>query len=182
MERAFNICFSPQFCVFAAAVLFLVPLPWVIGWFAAVVIHEVFHCIALFLCGKTVYGICVGIDGAKIFAEDLNWGQTVLCALAGPAGGLMLILAVEVFPQLAVCGLLQSVYNLVPVFPLDGGRAFQGAMHLLFQEEIAGKLCTVVEILTCLCVLAVGVTCTWIWNLGFLPFILVVAFVLRVRK
>ena len=182
MGQGFNIRCSPQFCVFAATMLFLVPLPWVIGWLVAVMIHESFHCIALLLCGKTVYGICVGIDGAKILAEDLNWGQTVFCALAGPVGGLMLILVAGIFPHLAVCGLLQSVYNLIPVFPLDGGRAFQAVMHLLFREEVAEKLCTGAKILTCLCVLAVGLSSIWIWHLGFLPFVLAVAFVLRVRK
>ena len=182
MEREFNICFSPQFCVLTAAMLFLVPLPWMIGWFSAVVIHEAFHCIALLLCGKTIYQICVGIDGARIIAEDLSWGQTIFCALAGPMGGLMLILAVEAFPQLAVCGLLQSVYNLLPVFPLDGGRAFQAGMCLLFREEIAGKMCNGAKILTCLCALTAGVFCMWKWHLGVLPFILAIAFVLRVRK
>ena len=162
--------------------LFLVPLPWMIGWLGAVMIHEAFHCIALFLCGKTIYQIRVEIDGARIVAEDLNCGQTVLCALAGPAGGLMLISVVEVFPRLAVCGFLQSAYNLLPVFPLDGGRAFHAVMHLLFRGEIAEKLCSGAAILTCMCVLAVGISCAWIWHLGLFPLVLAIVFVLRVRK
>ncbi len=182
MERAFNICFSPQFCVFAATMLFLVPLPWMIAWIVAVVVHEAFHCIALILCGKRIYQICVRLDGARIVAENLNCGQTVLCALAGPAGGLMLISVVGVFPHLAVCGFLQSAYNLLPVFPLDGGRAFHAVMHLLFRGEIAEKLCSGAAILTCMCVLAVGISCAWIWHLGLFPLVLAIVFVLRVRK
>lgn len=182
MERAFRVYCTPQFCIFLAAMLFLTPLPWMIGWFAAVAIHEAFHCIALWVCGKKIYEICVGLDGARIAAEDLNWGETVFCALAGPVGGLLLVGVVKSFPQLAVCGLLQSVYNLLPVLPLDGGRAFQGSMHLLFREERAEKLCFCAEILTCLSVLTAGILCLWVWHLGFFPFILTVILVIKLKN
>lgn len=182
MERAFNIHVSPRFCVLTATMLFFAPLLWVIAWLAAVVIHEAFHCIALRLCGKKIYQIRVGIDGARIIAEDLNRGETIFCTLAGPFGGLMLLFAAEIFPHLAVCGLLQSVYNLLPIFPFDGGRAFLAAMQLLFREELAAKLCAGAEILTCFFLLVTGAFCIWIWDLGLIPFILAAIWVIKVMK
>ena len=182
MERAPRVHCTPQFCIFLAAMLFLVPLPWIIGWFTAVAIHEAFHCIALWVCGKKIYEIYVELDGAKILSEDLNWSETVFCALAGPIGGLMLGLTIDDFPQLALCGLLQSVYNLLPVLPLDGGRALQGIMHLLLREELAERLCICVEILTCLSVFTAGIICLWVWHLGFFPLILAVILVIKLKN
>ena len=48
--------------------------------------------------------------------------REAICALAGPLGSFSLLLISEYFPEAAVCGLIQGAYNLIPVYPLDGGR------------------------------------------------------------
>ena len=48
--------------------------------------------------------------------------REAICALAGPLGSFSLLLISEYFPEAAVCGLIQGAYNLIPIFPLDGGR------------------------------------------------------------
>ena len=182
MERDFIIDVSPQFCVFVAAMVLLLPLPWLVGLLLAAMVHETFHCLTLLACGRKIYHISVGVNGAKIYTDDLSWGETVVCSLAGPMGGFLLVKASKVFPQLAVCGLLQSVYNMLPVFPLDGGRALQGIAHLLLSDLWACRFCRGVEYLTLLLLISLGLLSAFVWHLGLLPLILALIFALRVGK
>jgi Zn-dependent protease len=48
--------------------------------------------------------------------------QEAFCALAGPMGSFLVLLMSEVLPEAALCGLFQGAYNLLPIYPLDGGR------------------------------------------------------------
>ena len=52
--------------------------------------------------------------------SELDAKGECLCALAGPLGSL--ILAFLPFSTLALCGLVQGLFNLLPIMPLDGGR------------------------------------------------------------
>ena len=55
-------------------------------------------------------------------------GAELICALAGPGGSLLLGLAP--IPELAVCGLIQGLFNLIPLMPMDGGRALGCLLEL----------------------------------------------------
>ena len=159
-KNKWKVHIAPQ-SLFAAAVLLLViPFDWLMAWLIAAGVHEVCHCLAVILCRKHVQGLLIGIDGARIQTEPLSYGQTVFCALAGPFGGFTLTVFTRQFPQLALCGLLQSTFNLIPVYPLDGGRALNAITHLIFPESVARKISkaasTVIMITMCLLCLLVS--------------------------
>ncbi len=103
--------------------LLTLPLDWVVAWVVAAFVHEAFHYGAVRLCNATVYEIRIGPFGAAMETEPMTGMAGFITALAGPAGGLALLLAARWLPRLAICGLMQSAFNLLPISPLDGSRA-----------------------------------------------------------
>lgn len=64
----------------------------------------------------------IGPFGALIETHGLSlWGECI-SALAGPLGSFILLSFAQFLPMSAVCGLIQGLFNLLPVYPLDGGR------------------------------------------------------------
>ena len=123
---------SSGFCLLWAACLLLLPLGWAVGAFVAAFIHECAHLAVIYLSGGQVYSVNLGGKGVVMETAPLTPGREALCALAGPLGSFSLLIISEYFPEAAVCGLIQGTYNLIPVFPLDGGRV----MRCMFPEKI----------------------------------------------
>lgn len=109
----------------AGVLLLTVPLPWLGAWFAAAAIHEAGHYLAVRLSGGQVYEFRITGAGAVLEAGGLTAWQSLLCILSGPAAGLLPLLVLHRFPRTAVCALVQTGCNLLPIMPLDGGRALQ---------------------------------------------------------
>lgn len=105
--------------------LLLMPFQWVAAMILAGTVHEMGHCIALYLLGEPILHIGIGPFGAKIETMPMNEGKTLLCALAGPLSGLILCLFWRWIPKTAFLALAQSIFNLLPVYPMDGGRALR---------------------------------------------------------
>ena len=112
----------------------------------------------------------------------LSYGKELFCALAGPLGSLSLILVGRLFPRIALCGAFHGLYNLLPLYPLDGGRALHCGVRLLLPPNTADKVCTVVEMLClgAICVTALyGTACL---HLGFLPLCFALVMLIKGKK
>ena len=120
-----NISADRGFFPVLALMLLLFPLRFLVGVLLAALIHELGHLLALKIAGGRVLSIRLRSFGARIEAAPMSPGRTALCALAGPAAGALTIFAWKSFPELALAGLVQTVFNLLPVYPLDGGRALR---------------------------------------------------------
>ena len=120
-----NISADRGFFPVLALMLLLFPLRFLVGVLLAALIHELGHLLALKIAGGRVLSIRLRSFGARIEAAPMSPGRTALCALAGPAAGALTIFAWKFFPELALAGLVQTVFNLLPVYPLDGGRALR---------------------------------------------------------
>lgn len=116
----------------------------------SILVHEFGHAWLARLWGLRVYGIQVGFLGG-VTRHDMTTPRRQLgISLAGPAAGLMLSLAFLVLAVVAPDGWLQwasalgwqlnlfwSLFNLLPIQPMDGGRALAAALQLTVGPVVA---------------------------------------------
>lgn len=142
---------SASLYIFAALMLLTLPLRWVLAIAGAAAIHELSHLVALYSFGVPVERLDLGIGGASLQTGAMHPGVEILCAGAGPMGGLLLLLFARWMPTLAVCCFVQSVFNLLPIYPLDGGRIMRCILRMAFPlrvSEIAEKALAVLAVCT----------------------------------
>lgn len=137
MARRVEVEITPGACISWALMLLILPLRWVLGVILAAAIHELWHYAAIRLCGGDVFGIRIRAGGAVMLTAPQTGGRELLCAAAGPFGSFSLLLAAKYLPVTAVCGLVQGMFNLLPLFPLDGGRILRGGIEILFPNDSA---------------------------------------------
>ena len=110
------------FWIVLGLMVLLFPFRFLAGVLLAAAVHELGHLSAIRLTGGRVRGIWLHSGGARIETAPMEPGQAILCALAGPGAGALTVFAWRWFPELAVAGLVQTIFNLIPIYPLDGGQ------------------------------------------------------------
>lgn len=177
-----RISVSPGFYFFLASLILLIPLRWLLAAAMSVAVHELCHIGAIWCFGYRVGSIHIGIGGARIEAPAMSLWQELLCALAGPLGGAVLLLLARWFPVLALCSGFHTMYNLLPVYPQDGGRALRCGARMILPEKWARFLCSVTEY-TCLAGIgALGFYGTFILKVGIFPLLFAILFLWRSIK
>ena len=121
-----------------AFLLLTMDVRWVMAAIFAGVVHEMGHCIALWLCDEPLLHIRIDIPGAVIRTGPMDDGQELLCALTGPVFGLLLLFFYRWIPRTAVIALGQSLFNLIPIYPLDGGRGLLALRNICCKEREKG--------------------------------------------
>lgn len=152
-----------------ALLLLILPLKWLLAVLSAAMIHELCHLAAVKLTGGYVHEICIGRGGASIKIGPMDSLKELICALAGPVGGLALLLLIRWIPRIAICAAIHSVYNLLPIYPLDGGRALRCAAAMHLRPEIGERICDMAEKLCKVALIGLAFYATFVLRLGFLP-------------
>jgi len=102
--------------------------------------HELCHLLALRLCRKEIYCIRVEVLGARICTAPLSERQECVCAVAGPAGNLLLTACFfYTNPSFAGLNLAMAVCNLMPLYPLDGGRLLRAFLMMKLPASVAAR-------------------------------------------
>ncbi len=132
-------------------------------FFASLLLHELAHSVVARRYGLPIGGITLFLFGgvAEMESEPRSPEVEFLVAIAGPIMSMALsvsflflswiaafvgemTIVASIFSYLATINLVLAIFNLVPAFPLDGGRIFRAYMwhrtgNLLSATETAAK-------------------------------------------
>ncbi len=173
MQGKSTVSIHADFCIFMALLLLIIPLKWGISWIFAAVVHELFHYIALRLSKVDVYAVQITAKGATMETSPFTGSSEVFCALAGPAGSLLLLSIGSYAPRVALCAFLQGAYNLLPIYPLDGGRALRWGLHRLFPIK-AEVILRIINVAAVSVLLALSIYAAICLGIGLLPLFMVI--------
>jgi len=140
--------------------------------YASIFVHELAHALSTKALGGRVEGIVIHLVGGLTYSRGLRrpWASVLMTA-AGPAAslGLGLVLWFVALPALEpaagepgiawrivfalmFANLLWGVFNILPIFPMDGGQI----LHTILERRLASARATQISALVSL--LAVGTT------------------------
>ena len=160
----------------------ILPLKFMAYWLISVLVHEFFHYIAIIILGGHIYQLNISIFGMKMDTSPLSNNQEIICAIAGPLGGLLLcFLTITHFPLLGLLSLAHSVYNMIPLFPLDGGRVLHGLIRFTGHKKHK-RLITRIDKFVSVALLVTAGYCTFRLSLGFLPIIIAISMIFKNKK
>lgn len=131
MINRLSIAIHPFCFLWWVIALYLVPLQWLFSWILAAMLHELGHYIALVSCGGTLIRISIRGNGCIMHTSPLSLRREIFCIAAGPLAGIFILLFYRYLPRTCLCAAAQTIYNLLPIYPLDGGRI----LRCLIQER-----------------------------------------------
>lgn len=140
-------------------------LLWIPILFFSVLLHELGHAAMIAFLGFGSSEILLaGFGGLTINRRASRPGQDILISLAGPFSSFLLALATIVtlrsvpfastdpmlaslLPLLAWANMVWGVFNLVPIYPLDGGQAFNSLARMITSDRRAAVASIVLSLL-----------------------------------
>ncbi len=144
----------------------------------SLLIHEFGHVLAARLNGHRSQVVLVMMGGLTISSGESRGWRAVMLSLAGPAAGLLTwAILVFVVPasraedptlwpylwgMLVWINLYWSIFNLLPIYPMDGGQALQSLLKLFKRAFEAERISAIVSIVTALAV------ALWLYQFGFI--------------
>lgn len=146
--------------------ILLLPIRLLIASAAAAAIHELGHYCAVRFCGGAVRSIRPAAAGILMHAVVPAGPKEIVCLLAGPVAGFATLLFYRWFPLVSVCALVQSTFNMLPIYPLDGGRMLRCIATELYGDY---RVCKWLEVITATVVLAVVTYLSFIFDFGLVP-------------
>lgn len=151
------------------------------AFLAAAAAHEAGHVMAIYLVGGKATKLRLGMCDAKIETQGLGYRQEIFCALAGPGMSVLVCLALrKAYATCAAISLLLGLFNALPVYPLDGGRALRAGLCLVLPLGRAEAVSNVVSLAVCAAGLAGAIFCARAYGLGAAPLAVWLVVLLRV--
>ena len=128
-------------------------------------------------------GIRLDALDARIRTQASGYRQEAICALAGPAASVLLCIAMrKAYPVCAAISLLLGLFNALPVFPLDGGRALRAMLGLFLPLSRAEAISGWIGLAVCAAGLAGALLGVRKFGLGMMPVLVWGILLLRVLR
>ena len=162
MKKIKNVL-SPLFVIFCLGLGFFAGIKQFLIYFFVVLIHEFSHYTVAKKLGYKLknmylmpYGICLNFNNSEFYAND-----ELKIAIAGPVVNIMLsIFCVCLwwcFPSsyyyldyFCFCNLVLGLFNLIPCFPLDGGRILVWFLSKNTNKQSAIKKTIILNYILCI--------------------------------
>lgn len=132
------------------------------------IIHEIGHLLVGLLIGMKPekieimpFGVSISFKiNAKEYNKKIKKGNAfeikkILVALAGPITNFIIILIASNLKLNLIKGMLIiytnfliMIFNLLPIYPLDGGRILKGILHIIFGKRKAEKYINIISNIT----------------------------------
>ncbi len=120
-------------------------------------------------------------SGTVIRVEKLSYRQELLVSLAGPmVNALLFFAALETNPTFALTNFGLFCYNMLPLYPLDGGRMLRAFLLLSLPEGIASRVEQGIGAACLLFLIGAAVYLTCVLHAGLWPVLLCAFLLLRV--
>lgn len=107
-------------------------------------VHEMSHAVVGIFLGLRLKKIEVMPFGFKItFWQNRNKIKKILVTLAGPLVNVIIMIFAIIFKwhtDIAYANLLIAVFNLIPIYPLDGGRLLKAILSLKIDFRKANEI------------------------------------------
>lgn len=124
----------------------------------AAVIHECAHLLMAIACNIPIESISFRPCGAVIWTGPACYIQELLVTVAGPAVNLVTALITKQrFGEFAAIGFILAAVNLLPIYPMDGGRMLRCILMLFcapaaaqrFLRATAFAVCGILMLFAC---------------------------------
>lgn len=164
---------APSFFLLCSVLLWLDRDGIILIFLLSAALHECGHLLALVLLGVPVYGIELRASGAVLHTGNTSPAKEAVCAAAGPfVNFILLSILFRRQPTAALVNLLLLVYNLLPLYPLDGGRLLRLLLCSLFGAQAGERASDILTVLLTLAAALGGIVLTCIFHLGLYPCLL----------
>lgn len=150
-ERKFNV--NPAFFIILTWLIFATDIYVAVSYFLVIFIHELGHYYVAKYCGYKLSKFSLSPYGVSLsyYGQTLEQKDEIYIALAGPVVNLVVALITVafwwMFPTFYLVSynfvevnLIIALTNLLPAFPLDGGRVFVSLFSNIVERRKALKI------------------------------------------
>ncbi len=171
---------SPAIFILFLIFTFIDGVIYILIIYLCAALHEVAHIFAAKLCGCEIEKLRILAIGADIQLKNINtisYKKEFFIAISGPIINLILVViaiciqiifGISSFFQLfALCNAILFFINILPIMPLDGGRALYSLLLLKVNIVKATYISDFVSLITVIPILALGLYILYITGYNF---------------
>lgn len=123
------------------------PFSYVIAIFISILVHELAHAYVANKLGYNVFKVYIGLfnGAAEMNLSQIHERDSIKIVAAGPLSNLILFFASLIFvsagysnqfiTDFANVNLLLLIFNIIPIYPLDGGRLLRDGLYLSIKNR-----------------------------------------------